>query len=62
MLNNCVGLYLHSAKQIIFKFSFVKKFTNLVWVKILPVHRAGSRFSHTLLSVRKIRFLRRVKK
>ena len=41
MLNNCVGLYLHSARQIILKFLEVKKFTYPVWVQILPVCRAS---------------------
>ena len=40
-LNNCVGLHLNSAKQIILKFSSVKKFTNPVLVQILPVRQAG---------------------
>ena len=41
MLNNCVGLYLYSAKQIILKFAGVKKSINPVWVQILPVCWAG---------------------
>ena len=41
LINDWVGLYPHSAKQIIPNVLVVKKFTYPVWVQILPVCRAG---------------------